>query len=120
MNLDELTNKLTTAGALKGKERTHMYGEALNEALELFPELALAVQTNVAEMVQGNYVHPTDSKSAETFRHVLGAVPLLEGAYHHVVVELFFANRTDGWFDADPVLHKRYWQRASDTCKGVM
>jgi len=120
MNTTELSDKCATAGGLKGKERTRMYGEAFNQALELFPELAAAAQTNVTEMVDGRYVHPTDSKSAETFRSVFDAIPALQGAYHHIVVEPLFANRNDGWFDCDPVLQKRYWQNRSDTCKGVM
>lgn len=119
MDLTELTNKCVTASGLKGKEQTRMYGEALNEALERFPELASAVRTNVAEMVGGNYVHPTNSKGSETFRQVFERVPALQEAYHHVVVEPLFANRRDGWFDCDPVLQKRYWQNARDTCKGV-
>lgn len=121
MDLTELTNKCVTAGGLnRGKEQTRMYGEALNEALERFPELASAVQTNVAEMVGGKYVHPTYSKGAETFRQVFDAVPSLQGAYHHVVVEPLFANRTDGYFDSDPVFHKRCWVNAKDTHKGVL
>ena len=120
MNTTELSDKCATAGGLKGKEQTRMYGEAFNRALELFPELVAAAQTNVTEMVDGRYVHPTDSKSAETFRQVFDAVPALQGAYHHVVFEPLFAHRTDGWFDSDPVLHKRYWQNRSDTCKGVL
>ncbi len=119
MDLTELTSKCVTAGGLKGKEQTRMYGEALNEALELFPDLASAVRTNVAEMVSGNYVHPTNSKGSETFCQVFVAVPGLQGAYHHVVVEPLFANRRDGWFDCDPVLQKRYWVNAKDTHKGV-
>ena len=120
MNTNELSDKCATAGGLKGKERTRMYGEAFNQALDLFPELAVAAQTNVAEMLDGSYVHPTDSKASETFAHVFAVVPYLQGAYHHVVVEPLFAHRTDGWFDSDPVLQKRHWQNRSDTGKGVM
>ena len=120
MNTTELSDKCATAGGLKGKEQTRMYGEAFNQVLELFPELAGAVQTNVAEMVVGSYVHPTDSKASEIFRSVFDAVPYLQGAYHHIVVEPLFAHRTDGWFDCDPVLQKRYWQNRSDTYKGVL
>ncbi len=88
MDLTELTNKLATAHGLKGKEQTQQYGEALNLALELFPELAAAVTTNVTEMVmsRSNYASPKDHSVAQTFNHVFGIVPELRAAYYYIVI----------------------------------
>ncbi|PIZ51083.1 hypothetical protein COY27_04785 [Candidatus Woesearchaeota archaeon CG_4_10_14_0_2_um_filter_33_13] len=121
MNVGQLTEQLAQAHRLEDRgQRSRAYGEAYNTAVGLFPELAQASSLNVAEMLDGNYVHPTHSKARDTFAQVFGEVPGLQAAYHSTVVDPLFARRTDGWFDTDPVLKKMYWVNASDTHKGVM
>ncbi len=95
MNLEELSVQMVSMQIEKGNKTTGLprrvfYGRAIEQAKEIFPEFAEAVQVHTQELhTSKKHISPFDSSKGGIFQDVFRQVPGLSHAYGMITRRLY-------------------------------
>ena len=89
MNVGQLVDKLDRAHSLQGQERRAAYGEALEVAQQLFPDLSEAAERHQRQLLSGERLSPFETSGRKVFEQVFGEVTGLSRAYGAMTAKLY-------------------------------
>lgn len=106
MNVAQLVEKLDRVQGLRRLERRVAYGEALEFAKQLFPELSVPIERHKRQLEDREQLSPLDGADRETFKCIFEQVPGLSKAYGAATASLYAGYKPSVQFLPDQT---EYW-----------